>query len=66
MKIAAQPKAWSRVYPAGDGRWEHSGLPQCNHTAIKPLAIGLGLRTKVNANIGTSKDNNDLILELKN
>ena len=36
-----------------------------NHMAIKPLAIGLGLRTKVNANIGTSKDNNDLILELE-
>ena len=36
-----------------------------NHTAIKPLAIGKGLRTKVNANIGTSKDNNDLIAELE-
>jgi phosphomethylpyrimidine synthase len=36
-----------------------------NHTAIKPLAIGLGLRTKVNANIGTSKDNNDLNMELE-
>lgn len=36
-----------------------------NHTAIKPLAIGLGLRTKVNANIGTSKDNNDMTLELE-
>ena len=36
-----------------------------NHTAINPLAIGLGLRTKVNANIGTSKDNNDLTLELE-
>jgi phosphomethylpyrimidine synthase len=36
-----------------------------NHAAIKPLAIGLGLRTKVNANIGTSKDNNDLNLELE-
>jgi phosphomethylpyrimidine synthase len=36
-----------------------------NHTAIQPLAIGLGLRTKVNANIGTSKDNNDLNLELE-
>ena len=35
------------------------------HTAIKPLAIGLGLRTKVNANIGTSKDHNDLNLELE-
>jgi len=35
------------------------------HTAIKPLAIGKGLRTKVNANIGTSKDHIDLNLELK-
>jgi len=34
------------------------------HTAIKPLAIGKGLRTKVNANIGTSKDHADLNLEL--
>jgi len=36
-----------------------------NHTAISPLAIGKGLRTKINANIGTSKDNNDLNLELE-
>ncbi|MEN6360198.1 MAG: phosphomethylpyrimidine synthase ThiC [Smithella sp.] len=36
-----------------------------NHTGIKPLAIGLGLRTKVNANIGTSRDNNDLAVELE-
>jgi phosphomethylpyrimidine synthase len=35
------------------------------HKSIKPLAIGLGLRTKVNANIGTSKDHTDLNLELK-
>ncbi|MBN1366166.1 MAG: phosphomethylpyrimidine synthase ThiC [Syntrophaceae bacterium] len=35
------------------------------HTAIKPLAIGKGLRTKVNANIGTSKDHVNLNLELK-
>ena len=32
---------------------------------IKPLAIGRGLRTKVNANIGTSEDLSDLTLELK-
>ena len=36
-----------------------------NHTVIKPLAIGKGLRTKVNANIGTSRDNNDLNAELE-
>ncbi len=35
------------------------------HTTINPLAIGLGLRTKVNANIGTSKDHSDVNLELK-
>jgi phosphomethylpyrimidine synthase len=27
-----------------------------NHTSITPLGIGRGLRTKINANIGTSKD----------
>ncbi len=36
-----------------------------NHKTIKPLAIGKGLRTKVNANIGTSKDNNDPAVELE-
>ena len=35
------------------------------HTSITPLAIGSGLRTKVNANIGTSKDHADVNLELK-
>ncbi len=35
------------------------------HTIIKPLAIGEGLRTKVNANIGTSRDHVDFNLELK-
>ena len=36
-----------------------------NHKTIKPLVIGRGLRTKVNANIGTSKDNNDPAAELE-
>ena len=31
----------------------------------RPLAIGAGLRTKVNANLGTSKDRADLELELE-
>jgi phosphomethylpyrimidine synthase len=35
------------------------------HLAIKPLAVGKGLRTKVNANIGTSGDLADLALELE-
>jgi len=36
-----------------------------NHKTIKPLAVGKGLRTKINANIGTSKDHADLSLELE-
>lgn len=35
-----------------------------NHAGIEPLAIGEGLRTKVNANIGTSKDHTDVNVEL--
>lgn len=35
------------------------------HTSIAPLAVGKGLKTKVNANIGTSKDHADLALELE-
>jgi phosphomethylpyrimidine synthase len=34
------------------------------HTNLKPLAIGKGLKTKINANIGTSRDRVDLDLEL--
>ncbi|SEM34744.1 hydroxymethylpyrimidine synthase [Syntrophus gentianae] len=33
------------------------------HTGIVPLAVGKGLRTKINANIGTSRDHVDLELE---
>src|SRR3990172_8658164 len=35
------------------------------HTAIAPLAVGKGLRTKVNANIGTSGDHTDVDMELE-
>lgn len=35
------------------------------HTNIKPLAVGRGLRTKVNANIGTSRDHADVASELE-
>ncbi len=35
------------------------------HKGIKPLAIGRGLRTKINANIGTSKDRADVAAELE-
>lgn len=35
------------------------------HKGIMPLAVGKGLRTKVNANIGTSADNANIDLELE-
>ncbi|MBN1382844.1 MAG: phosphomethylpyrimidine synthase ThiC [Deltaproteobacteria bacterium] len=35
------------------------------HKNIKPLAVGKGTRTKVNANIGTSRDHADLAVELE-
>lgn len=35
------------------------------HTVVTPLAVGKGLKTKVNANIGTSGDHADLELELE-
>jgi phosphomethylpyrimidine synthase len=35
------------------------------HKDIQPLAVGKGLRTKVNANIGTSRDRADLAVELE-
>lgn len=41
-------------------------IPSNNrNTLIKPCGIGTGLKTKVNANIGTSPDNDNLDLELK-
>ena len=35
------------------------------HNTIAPIALGKGLRTKINANIGTSRDRVDLELELE-
>jgi len=39
-------------------------LKNKKHTSLKPLGIGKGLRTKVNANLGTSKDKCDPSYEL--
>ncbi|MEA3279354.1 MAG: phosphomethylpyrimidine synthase ThiC [Thermodesulfobacteriota bacterium] len=40
-------------------------IKNIKHTSILPIAIGRGLRTKVNSNIGTSKDRIDMELELE-
>ena len=36
-----------------------------NRRLLKPCAVGKGLRTKVNANIGTSQDTAELSIELE-
>lgn len=36
-----------------------------NHTSLNPEGVGQGLRTKINVNLGVSKDCNDIELELK-
>jgi phosphomethylpyrimidine synthase len=65
MKICAEAE---RVSPEfiRKGVEEGTIVVVCNnqHTNVAPLAIGKGLRTKINANIGTSKDHVDLELEL--
>jgi phosphomethylpyrimidine synthase len=35
------------------------------HSPLHPMAVGKGMRTKINANIGTSKEFNDLSTELE-
>ncbi len=66
MKIAAKVENVAPEY-IRDGLVEGNIVICRNtkHKTIKPLAIGLGLRTKVNANIGTSKDHANVNLELK-
>ncbi|MDF2572079.1 MAG: thiC, partial [Sporomusa sp.] len=36
-----------------------------NHKALSPEGVGLGLRTKINVNLGVSKDSYDLTTELE-
>ena len=66
MKICAENE---RVSPEFIRKGVASGnivvVRNNTHTAIPPLAIGKGLRTKINANIGTSGDHTDLDMELE-
>ncbi len=66
MKICAEQEG---VFPEFIRRGVAEGnivvIRNSTHGAIAPIAIGSGLRTKVNANIGTSQDHADLALELE-
>ena len=35
-----------------------------NHTSLKPVGVGEGLKTKINVNLGISKDSNDYDVEI--
>ncbi|GAU76204.1 phosphomethylpyrimidine synthase ThiC [Fusibacter sp. 3D3] len=35
-----------------------------NHTALTPMGVGEGLKTKINVNLGISKDSNDYAVEI--
>ena len=59
---------------AGQEQWEPDKLvaegkaaipANKNHTCLKPSGIGSMLKTKINVNLGTSRDLNDLDMELK-
>ncbi|MBE7722305.1 MAG: phosphomethylpyrimidine synthase ThiC [Lacrimispora celerecrescens] len=62
---------------AGQEQWEPEKLRELvaegkvaipankNHTCLKPSGIGSMLRTKINVNLGTSRDLNDLEMELQ-
>jgi len=60
MKRVAE---WEQVDPENLRKGIAAGhiilLSNTRHQDVKPVAIGQGLRTKVNANIGTSKDQAD-------
>ncbi|HON59469.1 MAG TPA: phosphomethylpyrimidine synthase ThiC [Smithella sp.] len=66
MKIAAKTEGVSaETLREGIAKGTIVICRNVKHVSIKPLAIGAGLRTKVNANIGTSKDHVDVRKELR-
>ena len=64
MKRAAEAEGIdSELLRRGIAEGQIIVLSNVNHGEVTPVAIGAGLRTKVNANIGTSKDHADLAEE---
>ena len=56
VKEAAAAEGFSAEALSADIASGVSVIPLNRNRRIKPIAIGRGLRTKINANIGTSKD----------
>ena len=65
MRIAAEDEGLPVSDVAGGLRTGEIALVKNRRRSIKPLAIGKGLRTKVNVNIGTSEYASDMDFELE-
>lgn len=64
-KVAEQERVSPEVIRDGIGEGTVVISQNNRRTHIKPLGIGKGLRTKINANLGTSRDLCNLSLELQ-
>ena len=66
MKIVAKKENVSEEYLVEKIAKGEIAIPRnINHNSISPEGIGTGLRTKINVNLGISKDINDLDLEME-
>lgn len=66
MKIVAQKEGVSCDYLLEKIACGEIVIPaNVNHKSLSPEGIGTGLRTKINVNLGISKDLNDLDLEME-
>jgi phosphomethylpyrimidine synthase len=64
-KVARSEGVQAEFLREGIARGEITLVKNLRRRKIKTLAIGKGLRTKINANIGTSKDHQNLKEEIK-
>ena len=66
MKIVAKKENVSEEYLVEKIAKGEIAIPRnINHNSISPEGIGTGLKTKINVNLGISKDINDLNLEME-
>lgn len=66
MKIVAEKEGVSTDYLLENIAIGEIIIPRNkNHNSISPEGIGTGLKTKINVNLGISKDINDMELEMK-
>ncbi len=66
MKIVAEKENVSMDFLLEEMKKGHIIIPaNKNHTSLSPVGVGDGLKTKINVNLGISKDENDIEREMK-